>query len=124
MFSVLELRSQVALWEQYFRDSSSEIENLQGELIWYQVNNPSKDAAVKVEHFQNRLLLQQKLINDMFRQLKLSHRLLMKKDPKAKIEENYAASMKHLGEQLDTFQKLYNEMKAEFKKVIQVPLYD
>ena len=124
MFSVLELRSQVALWEQYFRDSSSEIENLQGELIWYQVNNPSKDAAIKVEHFQNQLLLQQKLVNDMFRQLKLSHRLLMKKDPKAKLEDNYAASMKQLGEQLDMFQKLYNEMKAEFKKVIQVPLYD
>ena len=124
MFSVLELRSQVALWEQYFRDSSSEIENLQGELIWYQVNNPSKDAAIKVEHFQNQLLLQQQLINDMFRQLKLSHRLLMKKDPKAKLEENYAASMKQLGEQLDMFQKLYNEMKAEFKKVIQVPLYE
>jgi hypothetical protein len=124
MFSVLELRSQVALWEQYFRDSSSEIENLQGELIWYQVNNPSKDAAIKVEHFQNQLLLQQKLINDMFRQLKLSHRLLMKKDPKAKLEESYAASMKQLGEQLDMFQKVYNEMKAEFKKVIQVPMYD
>ena len=124
MFSVLELRSQVALWEQYFRDSTSEIENLQGELIWYQVNNPSKDAAIKVEHFQNQLLLQQQLINDMFRQLKLSHRLLMKKDPKAKLEENYAASMKQLGEQLDMFQKLYNEMKAEFKKVIQVPLYE
>src|SRR5688572_24131094 len=118
MFSVLELRSQVALWEQYFRDSTSEIENLQGELIWYQVNNPSKDAAIKVEHFQNQLLLQQHLINDMFRQLKLSHRLLMKKDPKSKIEESYAASMKQLGEQLDMFQKLYNEMKAEFKKVI------
>jgi hypothetical protein len=124
MFSVLELRSQVALWEQYFRDSTSEIENLQGELIWYQVNNPSKEAAIKVEHFQNQLLLQQQLINDMFRQLKLSHRLLMKKDPKAKLEENYAASMKQLGEQLDMFQKLYNEMKAEFKKVIQVPLYE
>ena len=124
MFSVLELRSQVALWEQYFRDSTSEIENLQGELIWYQVNNPSKDAAIKVEHFQNQLLLQQQLINDMFRQLKLSHRLLMKKDPKAKLEENYAASMTQLGEQLDMFQKLYNEMKAEFKKVIQEPLYD
>ena len=124
MFSVLELRSQVALWEQYFRDSTSEIENLQGELIWYQVNNPSKDAAIKVEHFQNQLLLQQQLINDMFRQLKLSHRLLMKKDPRAKLEENYAASMKQLGEKLDMFQKLYNEMKAEFKKVIQVPLYE
>lgn len=124
MFSVLELRSQVALWEQYFRDSSSEIENLQGELIWYQVNNPSKDAAIKVEHFQNQLLLQQKLINDMFRQLKLSDRLLKKKDPKSKLEENYASSMKLLGEQLDMFQKLYNEMKAEFKEVIKVPLYD
>jgi hypothetical protein len=120
MFSVLELRSQVALWEQYFKDSSSEIENLQGELIWYQVNNPSKDAAIKVEHFQNQLLLQQQIINDMFRQLKLSDRLLMKKDPKAKIEENYANSMLVLGEKLDTFQKLYNEMKEEFKQVIQV----
>jgi hypothetical protein len=124
MFSVLELRSQVALWEQYFRDSSSEIENLQGELIWYQVNNPSKDAAIKVEHFQNQLLLQQKLINEMFRQLKLSDRLLKKKDPREKLEESYAASMKVLGEKLDTFQKLYNEMKAEFKEVIQVPMYD
>ena len=120
MFSVLELRSQVALWEQYFRDSTSEIENLQGELIWYQVNNPSKDAAITVEHFQNQLLLQQQLINDMFRQLKLSDRLLMKKDPRARIEENYAASMRTLGEKLDTFQKLYNEMKDEFRQVIQV----
>ena len=124
MFSVLELRSQVALWEQYFRDSSSEIENLQGELIWYQVNNPSKDAAIKVEHFQNQLLLQQELINDMFRQLKLSDRLLKKKDPKAKLEEAYANSMKQLDEKLEMFQKLYNEMKAEFKQVIQVSLYD
>src|SRR3954471_6292228 len=101
MFSVLELRSQVALWEQYFKDSSSEIQNLQGDLIWYQVNNPSKDAAIKVEHFQNQLLLQQELISDMFRQLKLSNRLLMKKDPKSKIEDNYATSMSVLAEKLD-----------------------
>lgn len=120
MFSVLELRSQVALWEQYFKDSSSEIENLQSELIWYQVNNPCKDAAVKVEHFQNQLLLQQELINDMFRQLKLSDRLLMKKDPRSKIEQNYEKSMVVLGEKLDTFQKLYNELKEEFKQAIQV----
>ena len=121
MFSVTELRSQVALWEQYFKDSSSEIENLQGDLIWYQVNNPSKDAAIKVEHFQNQLLLQQELINDMFRQLKLSDRMLMRKDPKARIEENYAKSMVILGEKLETFQKLYIEMKKEFRQVIKVP---
>jgi hypothetical protein len=92
---------------------------LQGDLIWYQVNNPSKDAAIKVEQFQNQLLLQQELINDMFRQLKLSDRLLMKKDPKSKIEENYEKSMAVLGEKLDTFQKLYNEMKEEFRQAIQ-----
>ena len=120
MFSVLELRSQVALWEQYFRDSTSEIENLQGELIWYQVNNPSRDAAVKVEHFQNQLFLQQQIISDMFKQLKISERLLLKKDPKSRIEAHYAASMKALGERLDMFQKLYNELKSEFKEEIQV----
>jgi len=121
MFSVVELRSQVALWEQYFKDASSEIENLQGDLIWYQVNNPSKDAAVKVEHFQNQLFLQQQLINDMFKQLQISERLLMKKDPRSRIEAHYAASMKVLSERLETFQKLYNEMKSEFKEEIKVP---
>lgn len=122
MFSVLELRSQVALWEQYFQDAGSEIENLQGDLIWYQVNHTSKEDAVKVEHFQNQLLLQQELIRDMFKQLKVSERLLMQKDPHSRIEDNYAASMKILGERLDTFQKLYNELKAEFKEVIKVAL--
>jgi len=120
MFSVIELRSQVALWEQYFRDSNSEIENLQGELIWYQVNNPTKEAAITVEHFQNQLLLQQQVIHDMCRQLKMSGRLLLRKDPKSKLEEAYAASMKSLGERLDTFQKLYNELKSEFKEKILV----
>ena len=120
MFSVLELRSQVALWEQYFQDSSSEIENLQGELTWFQVNNTSRDAAIQVEHFQNQLLLQQQIINDMFRQLKISERLLMRKDPKAVLEDTYLASIKALGEQMDTFQKLYNDLKEEFKEVIQV----
>jgi len=120
MFSVLEIRSQIELWEQYFQDSISEIENLQGELTWFQVNNTSKEAAIQVEHFQNQLLLQQNIINDLFRQLKISARFLMRKDPKAILEESYLSSIKILAEQMETFQKLYNDLKEEFKEVIQV----
>jgi hypothetical protein len=118
MFSVLELRSQVALWEQYFQDSNSEIQNLQGELTWFQVNNTTREAAIQVEHFQNQLLLQQQVITDLFRQLKISARLLMRKDPKAILEENYLISMNALGEQMETFQKLYSDLKEEFRQVI------
>ena len=118
MFSVLELRSQIALWEQYFQDSNSELQNLQGELTWFQVNNNTREASIQVEHFQNQLLLQQQLITDMSRQLKISERLLMRKDPKSVLEENYLSCIKVLGEQMETFQKLYSDLKEEFKNVI------
>jgi hypothetical protein len=122
MFSVIELRSQVELWEQYFQDAGLEIENLQGELIWFQVNNSSQEAARQVEHFQNQLLLQEEFISDMFRQLKLSERVLRKKNADATVDENYFSSMKILAEKMDTFQKIYNDFKEEFRQVIKVPM--
>jgi uncharacterized protein YdhG (YjbR/CyaY superfamily) len=118
MFSVLELRSQIELWEQYFQDSKSEIQNLQGELTWYQVNNTTREAAIQVEHFQNQFFLQQQIIGDISRQLRISARLLIRKDPKAILEENYLSSINSLAEQMETFQKLYGDLKEEFREVV------
>ncbi len=78
--------------------------------------NPSKDELVKIEHFQNQIFIQGKHIADLIKHIKGEEKVLQEN-----INHNAVASDHRLAEdhkeerdQVESFEKIFNELRKEF----------
>jgi hypothetical protein len=99
-------------WKKDLLLSEKEIKSLTGELTEISTQPLDHDQQVKIEHFQNALIRQKEVVNDELQ-------LIIKVD-KLMSENNGEIAQLHmlhnkLQDDMDTFDRLFTDLREEFK---------
>jgi hypothetical protein len=115
-----ELHADHRKWIALLKFYSDEINSFNNRLSEIVGTNSKKEVLAHIEHFQNQFIRQKEVI-DMIRH----DVLLSEKDLQAKISINPLASDHQrmldnqvLRGQIDTFTKIFDELKSEFKQFL------
>lgn len=99
-------------WKKDLLLSEKEIKSLTGELTEISSQPLDHDQQVKIEHFQNALIRQKEVVNDELQ-------LIIKVDKLMSENNGEIAQLKMLHNKLqddmDTFDRLFIELREEFK---------
>jgi len=99
-------------WKKDLLLSEKEIRSLTDELTELSSKPMQQEQLIKVEHFQNALIRQKEVVNDQLQ-------LIVKADKIMSESEGNPASLTTLHHQLqedmDTFDRLFIELREEFK---------
>ena len=82
--------------------------------------NPTAEASVLTEDFQNQFIGHLKAIDEIVYKLKLADDILMDKNADAGIDDEFLSKMKALDEDMEKFQQNYNLLKEDFKLKIKL----
>lgn len=99
-------------WKKDLLLSEKEIRSLTDELTELSSKPMQQEQLIKVEHFQNALIRQKEVVNDQLQ-------LIVKADKIMSESEGNPASLttlhNQLQEDMDTFDRLFIELREEFK---------
>jgi hypothetical protein len=99
----------------FFKDEITYFETQLARII---TNNTAQEVMVKVEHFQNQFIRQREVIDEVKHNIKASENELQTfATSHNEIAIGHALFADHveLREEMDTFKKLYSELKDEFR---------
>ncbi|MBK9459153.1 MAG: hypothetical protein KA783_07325 [Chitinophagales bacterium] len=99
----------------FFKDEITYFETQLARII---TNNTAQEVMVKVEHFQNQFIRQREVIDEVKHNIKASENELQAfATSHNEIAIGHALFADHveLREEMDTFKKLYSELKDEFR---------
>lgn len=76
----------------------------------------SKEALAKVEHFQNQIIIQKEQMDELNHAIKDHQNYLENRINENPTASDHRSSMDHpvLRSKMETFEKLYNDMRREF----------
>jgi hypothetical protein len=98
----------------FYTDEIKILKNRLGEIA---DKNNRKDVLANVEHFQNQLIIQKNTIDEISHIINLEEYAIQKeiiKNPVA-IDHREMKSNKEVKNNVDTFEKNFNELRADFK---------
>ncbi|SIN67470.1 hypothetical protein [Chitinophaga niabensis] len=99
-------------WKKDLLLSEKEIKSLTAELTELSNQSLDQDQQVKIEHFQNALIRQKEVVNDELQ-------LIIKADKMMSESNGEAAQLQMLHNKLqddmDTFDRLFTDLREEFK---------
>ncbi|WP_343302730.1 hypothetical protein AAHN97_14380 [Chitinophaga niabensis] len=99
-------------WKKDLLLSEKEIKSLTAELTELSTQSLDQDQQVKIEHFQNALIRQKEVVNDELQ-------LIIKADKMMSESNGEAAQLQMLHNKLqddmDTFDRLFTDLREEFK---------
>ncbi|MGX5816954.1 hypothetical protein ACWKWU_02085 [Chitinophaga lutea] len=107
-----KLHQQHQQWKKDLLLSEKEIKSLRDELTELAAQPLNHDQQVKVEHFQNALIRQKEVVNDELQLIIKGDKMMSENDgPEAELQ------MLHnkLQDDMDTFDRLFVELREEFK---------
>lgn len=99
----------------FFKDEITYFETQLARII---TNNTAQEVLVKVEHFQNQFIRQREVIDEVKHNIKASENELQAfATSHNEIAIGHALFADHveLRDEMDTFKKLYGELKDEFR---------
>ena len=117
--SIGQFQEELQAWKHELSSSKQQIRHFESQLEYMSTQRLPKDLLAQVEHFQNNFICQKEVID------KLRHDL---PDSRHKVEHifNNAVSTSSredgtdmhemLGERMDTFRKLFEDLKDEFRR--------
>lgn len=99
-------------WKKDLLLNEKEIKSLTEELTELASQQLSHDQAAKVEHFQNSLIRQKEVVNDLLQQVIKGDKMMSEENG-----DNAQLHMLHnkLQDDMDTFDRLFIELREEFK---------
>jgi len=99
----------------FFKDEIAYFETQLARII---TNNTAQEVMAKVEHFQNQFIRQREVIDEVKHNIKASENELQAfaiSHNEIAIGHALFADHVELREEMDTFKKLYSELKDEFR---------
>lgn len=80
--------------------------------------NTKQEVMAQVEHFQNQLIREREVIDELRHDVKQEENVLEKeaKEHPVAIDHRYFRDHSELRDRFDTFEKLYRELKQEFQR--------
>lgn len=115
-----ELHFEHQLWLSEVKFYIDELKIYQKRLEKILSKNKSEDFRKKIEHFQNKFIIQKGQLDDLSHHINMHEEWLAKfaKENPVAIDEQLFADHAVIHENMDTFKKIYNELKAEFNKFL------
>lgn len=104
-------------WMSKLKFYSDEVTIMTGRLEEIASKNNHQDVLKQVEHFQNQLIIQKNNIDELGHVIKVDEKSLEKEVNKNPVAVDHREMPSHVGEKeaIDSFEKNFNELRAEFK---------
>ncbi|UYQ93148.1 hypothetical protein MKQ68_23995 [Chitinophaga horti] len=109
-----EQQEQLLSWKHEVEDVRQDVKSMRNRLEAISQHHSGNERMVKVERFQNQFIRQLEVADELFHDLKQANRRLNN----ALIEHTDRPVDDHDGlhERMDTFHKLYNELRNDFQQ--------
>ncbi|KAA2244606.1 hypothetical protein F0L74_01125 [Chitinophaga agrisoli] len=114
-----DLQEQLNSWKSEVNNVRQEIREMRGRLEELAHKKTDPEMLIHVEHFQNQFICQAEVADELFHDLKQSAKKLSNNGVLAVVHDDRpVADATTLHDRMDTFQKLYGELKHEFERFI------
>ena len=118
MTTLSEELQQLHTWKEEVNEVRSEVRLMRERLEQIALSEAPKDVMAKVEHFENRLLRQREVADEMFHDLKQCVKKLSDKPVTIVHHDPPIADFQAMQHRMSTFQQLYIELKSDFNHFI------
>jgi hypothetical protein len=115
-----ELHFEHQLWTSEAKFYADELKIYQNRLAEVAAKNPSVEVRKQIEHFQNKFIIQKEQLDILNHEVTVHEQWLAKyaKEHPVAIDHRSFADHTVMHEKMDSFHKIYNELKQEFKKFL------
>ena len=117
--SIEQFREELQSWKKELASIKEEISDFERHLEKLANKKLPKDLLAEVEHFQNLFICQKEVIDKLRHDLPDSrHKVeyIFHDLQESAREENWESSTEGLEERMDTFRKIYIEIKQDFRR--------
>lgn len=116
-----ELHFEHQLWRSEIRFYADELKIYQNRLDEIASKNNSTEVVKQIEHFQNSFIIQKEQLDITNHEIKVHEEALVKfaKENPIAIDHRLFDDHTVIHEKVDTFRKLYTELKNEFKRFLE-----
>lgn len=115
--SIEQFQDELQAWKRELSSTKEEIKSFEQELTDLACKNHNREVLAHVEHFQNNFIRQKEVIDELRHDLP---------DSRYKVEHIFNSRYQsddqehdihaNLSDRMETFRKLYNELKDDFQK--------
>ncbi|WP_291914292.1 hypothetical protein [Chitinophaga sp. CB10] len=109
-----ELHEQINSWKEAVKGVKEEVGLMRERLEQIALSKAPKDIMHRVEHFENRLLRQREVADEMFHDIKQCAKHMSDAPAQVHHDDRPIDNYETLQDRMETFQKLYGELKSEF----------
>lgn len=114
-----DLQQQINSWKSNVEDVRKELREMRGRLEQTAHRKTDAEMLVHVEHFQNQFICQAEVADELYHDLKQSAKKLMNNGILAIVHDDRPVDdVTTLQDRMETFQKLYGELKNEFEQFV------
>jgi chromosome segregation ATPase len=115
--SIEQFQDELQSWKRELSSTKEEIKSFEQELADLANRNRNREVLAQVEHFQNNFIRQKEVIDELRHDLpdsrnKVEH-IFNSRYQSADDEHDAHA---HLSDRMETFRKLYHELRDDFQK--------
>lgn len=115
--SIEQFQDELQSWKRELSSSKEEIKSFEQELSNLTCKNYNREVLAHVEHFQNNFIRQKEVIDELRHDLPDSRNkvenIFNSRHPNEEEDHDIHA---HLADRMETFRKLYFELKDDFQK--------
>src|SRR5688572_21350464 len=114
-----DLQQQINSWKNNVENVRKELRELRGRLEQTAHRKTDAEMLVHVEHFQNQFICQAEVADELYHDLKQSAKKLMNNGILAIVHDDRPVDdVTTLQDRMETFHKLYGELKNEFEQFV------
>lgn len=114
-----DLQQQINSWKIDVENVRKELREMRGRLEQMAHRKTDPEMLIHVEHFQNQFICQAEVADELFHDLKQSAKKLVNNGVLAIVHDDRPVDdVTTLQDRMETFQKLYGELKNEFEQFV------
>lgn len=114
-----DLQQQINSWKSNVENVRKELREMRGRLEQTAHRKTDAEMLVHVEHFQNQFICQAEVADELYHDLKQSAKKLMNNGILAIVHDDRPVDdVTTLQDRMETFHKLYGELKNEFEQFV------
>jgi chromosome segregation ATPase len=115
--SIEQFQEDLQAWKRELSSTKEEIKSFEQELASLASRNHNRDVLAHVEHFQNNFIRQKEVIDELRHDLPDSRNRMEYTFNSRYASDDQEHNMPwHLNDRMETFRKLYHELKDDFQR--------
>lgn len=115
--SIEQFQDELQSWKRELSSSKEEIKSFEKELADLACRKHDREVLAHVEHFQNNFIRQKEVIDELRHDLPDSrYKVENIFNSRFQSQDNDHDAHAHLNDRMETFRKLYHELKDDFQR--------